>query len=807
MKGGGWMTALLLDLRYALRLLWKARGFTAVAVLTIGLGVGANTAIFSVLNGVVLKPLPYPEPDRLVRVWPGNSLSKESLAEFEEQMQSYSGLSGFGGQNLTLTGTGEPEELFGASVSVNHFTVLGVAPVLGRAFLPEEQEPGRGGVVILNHGFWTRRFGADPGVIGEAIQLGGAGEETRTVVGIMGPNYQPLSSSVQAWLPLTIDPTNEGDYSGTASLMVIGRLSENETLERANAELQTVISRWQDEGLRWLNDEVARTAVVASMHDTLVGGVRSRLLVLLAAVTLVLLIACTNVANLLLARGSVRQREIGVRLAIGAGRSRVVRQLLTESTLLGALGGAVGLALAAWTLSVLKSSIPAGVPRVDSISIDVPVLGFTLCVSLLAGLVLGLLPAARSTRSDLRPTLYDCGRGMSGGRGRQRIHRSLVVVETAMAVVLVVGAGLMLKSFWLVNRVDPGFTSGGLVAMRLSPPSSRYGDGASLRDYYDRVFERLEAVPGVESVGANILLPMGPGGIAVLYNVEDDVLPEGESRPRSNVRSVSTGYFQTMEIPLVQGRLFNAADGSDESLAMILNETMANDLAPDGTAIGKRIGGFFGETFTVIGIVGDVRQQSLQADSRPEMYIPYRWWSTSNMYVVVRTRGEATAQIPMLQQAVWSVDADVPISRVNTMEEVIARSLGDVRFLTQLLTAFAALALVMGAIGVYGVLSYTVNQRAGEIGVRMALGATQKTVLRSALWQGMALVAGGVVVGCAVAIAATRLLSGFLFGVSTTDPTTFVSVGLFLMMVAVVACLIPAVRASRIDPMVALRLE
>jgi predicted permease len=383
----------------------------------------------------------------------------------------------------------------------------------------------------------------------------------------------------------------------------------------------------------------------------------------------------------------------------------------------------------------------------------------------------------------------------------------LVVSETAMAVVLVVGAGLMLKSFWMVNRVEPGFNAEGLVTMRLSPPSSRYGDGASLSDYYDRVFERLQAVPGVASVGANILLPMGPGGIAVLYDVEDDILPEGEHRPRANVRSVSAGYFQMMEIPLAEGRLFNDADGTDESLAMILNETMAQDLAPDGTALGKRIGGFFGETFTVVGVVADVHQQSLQVAPRPEMYIPYRWWTTSNMYVLVRTRSEPNSQIPMLQQAVWSVDADVPISRISTMEDVVARSLGDSRFLTQLLTAFASLALVLGAIGVYGVLSYTVNQRASELGVRMALGAPQNAVLKSALAQGVGLVAGGVLVGIAVALVAARLLSRFLFGVSTTDPTTFVSVGVFLLLVAAVASLTPAIRASRIDPIVALRLE
>jgi len=804
---GDQMSTLMSDIRYALRTLWKVRGFTAIAVLTLALGIGANTAIFSVLNGVVVKPLPYPEASQIVRIWPGRPLSKSSLVELDDQMSSFSELSGISYEKLTLTGDGEPEAFWGAAVSVNHFDLLGVAPSLGRSFLAEEQEPGSDNVVILSHGLWERRFGADPGIIGRTISLGGGGGELRTVVGVMAPDFRAFSMSMQAWLPLTIDPTNSSDFSGTAGLTVIGRLSTGVTTEQASAELQTIVARWQGEGVRWLTDEVARGAVVVSMHESLFGEVRSRLVVLLAAVGLVLLIACTNVANLLLARGAVRQREIGIRMAIGAGRSRVVRQLLTETTVLGLFGGLVGLAFAAWTLSVLRGNLPSGVPRSDLISIDTSVLGFTIGVSLLASLVFGLLPALRATGCDLQAILHEGGRVMSGGRGQQRLHKSLIVVETALAVILVAGAGLMLKSLWLINRVDPGFTAEGLVTMRLSPPESRYGDAESLREYYGRVTERLESVPGVTAVGTNIMLPLAGGNIAVLYDVEDDVLPEGEHRPRANVRSVSPGYFRTMGIPVVEGRGFDAADGSDESLVMILNETMARDLAPDGTALGKRIGGFFGETFTVVGVVSDVRQQSLQSSARPVMYIPYHWWATSNMYVMVRTGGDAARQLPALQQAVWSVDADVPISRTNTMENVVARSLGDFRFFTQLLTAFAALALALGAVGVYGVLSYTVSQRASEIGVRLALGASSRAVLKSALGQGVALVTTGVVVGIVGALVTSRLLSSFLFGVSSTDPVTFVSVGLFLIVVAAIASFVPALRASRIDPMVTLRIE
>ena len=803
---GGWMSALMSDLRYALRTLLKVRGFAAIAVLTLALGIGANTAIFSVLNGIVLAPLSFHDPDRLVRVWPELTFSKGLMANLGQQTRSYEALSGFSFVNLTLTGMGEPEEFYGASVSVNHFELLGVSPAIGRSFLPEEKEPGRDQVVILSHSLWERRFGANPDVVGQAIQLGGSGQETRTVVGIMPRDFRPVMEQWRAWIPMTVDPTNFPDYQGTASLTILGRLNADVSVEQAQTELRYFAVESKDQGgIQWVADEVIAAATVVPVLDALVGDVRARLLVLFVAVGLVLLIGCTNVANLLLARGTARSREMGIRLAIGAKRSRLVRQLLTESVLLGVIGGGVGFLAAIWTVSLLKGGLPPGVPRTDLIAVDLSVLGFTFGLSLLASLVFGIVPALRNTRGDVRSALHE-GRGTVSSASRLRLNGGLVVVETALAVVLVVGAGLMLKSFWLLNKVDPGFDTQNLVTMRVSPPSTRYPDGESLRAYYAQVVERLEATPGVVSVGMNNFLPMAGGNIGMLYDVEGHPPADGSSRPRANARTISPGYFRTMGIPVLRGRELDATDTDDGPI--VVNEAMARHMLPDGEVVGKRIGGFSGDAmFTVIGVVADVHQHGLDLEPRPEMYFSVFSWTNSSNYLLVRTLGDASQQITSLQQIVWAVDADVPISRAMTMDEVIGSSVADSRFLTQLLAGFAALALVLGAIGVYGVLSYAVSQRTREIGVRMALGAPHGAVLRAALGKGIGLVAGGVVVGIIGAAAASRLLSGFLYGVSATDPTTYAAVGVFLLVVAVVASLIPARRASRIDPIEALRLE
>jgi putative ABC transport system permease protein len=795
------------DLRYAARTLWKARGFTAVAVLTLALGVGANTAIFSVINGVVLKPLPYQEPERLVSVWGDHTFSKSLLDRFEEQTQSFSGLSGLNSETFTLTGDGEPEELSGGSVSVNHFTVMGGQPVLGRAFTPEEESPGNGRTVILSHGLWVRRFGSDPDILGKSITLGGAGEESRTVVGVMPTDYRPVVEGWDLWVPMPVDPANFPDYAGTASLSVIGRLAPGVTLETADAEVKALAAVVQEDN-SWIPDIRVQTAGVVSARDALVGSIRPRLLVLFAAVGLVLLVACTNVANLLLARGAGRQRELAVRVALGAKRWRVVRQLLTETALLGLFGGILGLAAAAWTISVLVANVPMNLPRVDSVGIDLRVLGFTAGVTLLATLIFGLLPALRATSHDTHESLKEGARTATTGLSGQRLRMGLVIAETALAVVLVVGAALMAKSAWLLQRVDPGFNHEQVLTLHTNPPAARYSDEESVRSYYAQIAEAVEAIPRVASLGMINLLPMTGSNMGMLWDVEGDPATEGTPMPRANARSVSPSYFRTMGIPLLQGRAFNSADRSDAEPVMIVNRAMARQISPDGNPLGERVGGFSGPTyFTVVGVVGDIHQHQLDLDTRPEMYFPHESWSSSRMYLMVLTAGRAEELVTSVKQAIWSVDEDVPISRVRTMDEVISRSLAQSRFFTLLLSCFAGLALLLGAIGLYGVMSYTVARSTHEIGVRIALGAASNTVLRAVVTRGLALVAMGVLLGIGGALGASRLLASYLFGVTTTDLTVLLGVPVSLVVVAVAASYIPARRASRVDPMVALRLE
>jgi len=800
------MQSLVGDIRYGLRVLAKARGYTAVAVITIALGVGANSAIFSVIDGVLLKRLPYHEPDRIVRVWQGLTFSKSLFDRFEEQTRSFADLSATSTETFSLTGDGEPEELIGAIVSVNHFAVMGAQPALGRAFIAEEEVPGSGRVALLSHELWVRRFGSDPNVVGKSIDLGGAGEQTRTVIGVMPAHYDPVVPSWTVWVPMEVDPSNFPDYAGTARYGVIGRLAPGVTLEAADAEVHALAREVQAES-SWIPEHIAQAAGVVSARDALVGDVKSRLLVLFAAVGLVLLVACTNVANLLLARGAGRHRELAVRVALGASRWRVMRQLITETTLLGLLGGMVGLIGAAWTVSLVTKNMPVDLPLIDAVQVDVRVLGFTLGITLLASLLFGLLPAFRSTGDHLGKSLKEGTRGMSAGGGQQ-LRMGLVIAETAFAVVLVIGALLMVKSSLLLQRVDPGFDHEQLLTLRTTPPAVRYGEAEDLRAYYTRVAEAIEALPGVVSSGMINYLPMTGGSSGMLWQLEDDPVPEGTPMPRANSSSVTPGYFRSMGIPLLQGREFEASDRADGEPVMIINESMARQAAPNGSPLGKRVGGFSGATyFTVVGVVGDIRQYQLDVDARPEMFFPYQLWSASRMYLLVRTAGPAEEMIAAVKRAVWSVDADVPISRVRTMDEVVNRTLAASRFFTRLLTGFAVLALVLGAVGLYGVMAYTVARSTHEIGIRIALGAPVRALSRAVVGRGLLLVTAGVLLGLAGAWGATRVLSSYLFGVSTTDASVFLGVPAILAAVAIMASYIPARRATRVDPMVALRLE
>jgi len=530
-------------------------------------------------------------------------------------------------------------------------------------------------------------------------------------------------------------------------------------------------------------------------------------LVLFAAVGVALLVACTNVANLLLARGAARQRELAVRVALGASRWRVVRQLITETTLLGLLGGTVGLMGAAWTVSLVTGNMPVDLPLVDAVRIDIRVLVFTLAVTVLASLLFGLLPALRATGRRLGDALKEGTRGATVGGG-QRLRMGLVVAETALAVVLVVGAGLMVKSSWLLQRVDPGFDHERLLTLRTGPPAVRYGEAEDLRAYYSQVSDAVEATPGVVSLGMINYLPMTGGSVGMLWKLEDEPVPEGTPMPRANSSSVSPGYFRSMRIPLLQGREFDVSDRAGGEPVMIINESMARQVAPNGNPLGKRVGGFSGDTyFTVVGVVGDIRQYRLDFDALPEMFFPYELWSASRMYLLVRTAGPSEEMISAVKRAVWSVDADVPISRVRTMDQVVNTTLAESRFFTQLLTGFALLALVLGAVGLYGVMAYTVACNTREIGIRIELGAPVRAVSRAVVGRGLLLVTVGVLLGLGASWGATRVLASYLFGVSTTDATVFVGVPTILAAVAIIASYIPARRATRVDPMVALRAE
>jgi putative ABC transport system permease protein len=795
------------DLGYAVRKLKSAPSFSAIALITLALGIGANTAMFSVLKGVVLTPLSYPDANRLVRVWPEQSFNKSLFVRFQEDTRSFSGLSGAQGETFALTGDREPEELSGASVSVNYFSVVGVQPVLGRTFAAEEEIPGQGKTVILSHRLWQRRFGADPDILGRTLALGGAGEGSRTVIGVMPPDYRPLAAEWDVWTPLSMDPSNFPDYEGRASLAVTGRLAAGVTLQQAHNEIHELALNVAAEQ-SWISDMLAEAAGVVSVHDALVGDAKPRIMVLFSAVGLVLLIACGNVANLLLAQGSARRRETAMRIALGATRLRVIRQLLIETTALGLSGGALGLVLAVWTVPLLVRNLPAGIPLTDEIAVDSWVLGFTFLVSLFAGIVFGLLPAIRVTKPGVEETLKDGGRGSGLSTGRQRVNAGLAVAEAAMAAVLVIGAALMVKSAWLLHRVEPGFDAEQLLTLRTNPPPARYPDGESLRSYYADILQRLEAVPGVHSVAAINLLPMTGANMGMLWDVEHNPWPDGTPMPRANARSVSPRYFSMMGIPLIQGREFDRSDQGDAAAVMIINESMAAQIDPDGNVLGKRVGGFAGpDYFTVVGVVSDIHQHRLDLAARPEMYLPYEAWPSSRMYLLVRATGDAAEVLPTVQQAIWSLDPDVPISRARTMEHVIGQTLATSRLFTGLLTAFALLALLLGAVGMYGVMSYTVSQRTHEIGVRMALGAASGNVLRATTGRGVALSAAGVLIGLAGSLATGRVLSSYLFGVSTSDPTVYAGVAAFLVFVAGVASYIPALRASRVDPMIALRSE
>jgi len=792
------------DLRYALRQLRKNPGFSLVAILTLALGIGATTTIFSVVDGILLTPLPYDQPDRLVRVWPERPFSKSMLTEFRGQVPFFKGLTAHRHETFVLTGdgTGDPEELGGGLVSFDHFRVLGVAPAMGRAFTPDDELPGQGQVVILSHGLWQRRFGSDPEILGRSISIGEGPGAMRTVVGVMPSDYRPLYDTWRLWVPFQIDPDNFPDFAGTASLRLMGRLADGISVDAAGLRFNGVANRLTAEK-SFVTDEERALAGVQPLVDALVGDVRTRLLILLGSVGLVLLLACINVANLLLVRGQSRERELGVRVAVGANRRRVVRQLLTESLVLGMAGGALGLLFAYGSLPLLVGILPSGVPRVDLISLDGRVLLFSLATALASALIFGLIPAFKATSRDPQQSLRDGGRGRGQGPSGQKLRNGLVVAELALAVVVVVGASLLFKSFWLLRQQDPGFQASQVLTLRLNLPADRYPDGISRHVFLEEVSREVETLPGVTDVGWTSFLPMASGGMGIRYHSDESTVAMEEQATYAEVRVFSPGFLSALRIPMVQGEYPLGLMGDEEQEVVLVNRSLARSLWPQGeTPLDKTVWLPFGSDLParISGMVEDFSQTSLDRDIQPGIYIPWELWTPARMYMAVRTTGDPAALIPDVRARIWAVDQQMPIKYVRTMDEVVGRTMADSRLTTLLLMVFGALALTLGAVGVYGVASYAVSESTYEIGVRLALGAGKEGILLGTLQRFLGIAGLGILLGLAGAFGTSRVLAGFLFQVSSTDPVTFLGVGAFLTLVALLASLVPALRASRVDP-------
>jgi predicted permease len=806
------------DLRFAARGLLRTPGFTAVALLAIGLGIGANSAIFSVVSAVLLRPLPYHQPDQLVTVLhdapelperlrrqgpvsPADYLDWRAQNHVFERMAAVQAGPGDAGLSATITGQGVPEAVTAMSVTADLFPLLGVQPALGRAFLTGEDQPGAAAVAVIGDGLWRRRFGGDPALVGRTIVLGG---KSVTVVGVMPPGFQFAPfwfTQAELWLPLVLgDPSHNrlADRDGR-SLRVFARLRPGVSRDQAQAEMDLI---WRGLEQRYPDSDRHLAVVVDPLHEKVVRNVRQPLLILLAAVGFVLLIGCANVANLLLARASARRKELGLRAALGASRGRLLRQLLAESALLAITGGALGVLLAQGGIDLLLAAGPRSLPRLEGLGLDGRVLAFTAALSLLTGLIFGVVPALQGSRV-VGEALREGGRGGTDGLARNRLRALLVVTEVALALMLATGAGLLVRSFIHLQAVDPGFAPHGLMAMAVPAPA----DATRRTSFFAELLGRVGALPGVASASAVNHLPIDGDLWASGYVVEGRPAPRPGDEPNAVYRITRPGYVATMGMSLLRGRDFTAYDKAGAPPVMIVNEAFARLEWPQEEAVGKHVR-FNEASHEVVGVLKDARQKDWTAATMPEMYLadlqhPARAYLT----IVVRTAGATAGLEGRLQRAVTALDGNLPVPAIVHMDEAIARSLWQPRFNLLLLNLFALLAVVLAAIGIYGVTAYSVSRRTREIGVRVALGATTRQVHGMVVGQGMAMTALGVLVGLAGALGATRLMASLLYGVGATDPVTFAVIPLVLLAVGLVACYLPARRATRVDPMIALRQE
>jgi predicted permease len=825
-RGVGFLETLFQDLRYGARTLRKNLGFASTAVLTLAIGVGSTAAAFSVVNAVLLKPLPYPDAGHIVMswwLWPisqgfGDALpwTKRDFARFHRESKTFQHLGAFKPDSFNFTGSGEPVRLDGIRASAGFLPALGVAPILGRTFRAEEEQPGHEYEVVLSYGLWLDRFGGDTSLIGGSITLNGY---AYTVIGVMPPDFSfprgeempavlDLPRQPQLWVPLDIPAAPRGPNE----FAVIGRLLDGVTIAQALAELQVFGKRIETEiptAVGWY------TPLLTPLARQVAGDTRRPLLLMLGVVSVILLIACSNVANLLLARSLARTRELTLRGALGAGRGRLLRQLLTESLLLALLGGLLGTLLAQAAIHFLKIVGPSNLPRLREVTLDLRVLAFALGATLFSGLFFGLAPALAATRRNLMASLKEGGQRAVGGPAHPGLRNALLVSQLALALVLVIAAGLLVRTFYGMLRADAGFNSERILTFQLTLPGSKYSEPESMARVYHDALQRLQSAPGVQTVGLASVVPMGGAPDSTSIRLAAHPMVHAQEHPYANYMFISPGYFSAIAAPLLRGRDFSESDTADSQRVTIINAAMARRFWPGEDPIGKQVGvaDVRWPTRTIVGIVADIKHGSLSEDPAPEMCVPYTqneikiWPSMQTMQIAIRTRLDPGSAIASAREALHAVDPDLPLAQPATLANLVDNSLVQPRFSMLLMVSFGVLALALASIGMYGLVSYSVVQRTREIGIRMTLGAVQSDLLRMVLGQGARLAAVGLVIGLAASFGVTRLMASFLYGVRPTDPFTFIAVSLLLLAVVLLACYLPARRAMRIDPIVALRHE